>query len=58
MPEAERERIFQPYVTTKAKGTGLGLAMARQAASAHGGTLIVQPESGGGAAFTFTLPAA
>ena len=58
VPEAERERIFQPYVTTKAKGTGLGLAMARQAASAHGGTLIVQPESGGGAAFTFTLPAA
>ena len=58
VPESERERIFRPYVTTKAKGTGLGLTIARQAAGAHGGTLTVEPEPGGGAAFTFSLPAA
>ena len=57
VPEAERDRIFQPYVTSKAKGTGLGLAIARQAAGAHGGTLVVDAGPAGGAAFTFTLPA-
>ena len=57
VPEAERDRIFQPYVTTKAKGTGLGLAIARQAVGAHGGTLVVDADAAGGAAFTFTLPA-
>jgi two-component system nitrogen regulation sensor histidine kinase NtrY len=58
VPTADRDRIFQPYVTTKSKGTGLGLAIARQAAGAHGGTLVVGDDAGGGAAFTFTLPAA
>jgi signal transduction histidine kinase len=58
VPVAERERIFQPYVTTKTQGTGLGLTMARHAATAHGGTLAVTDAPGGGAAFTFTLPAA
>jgi len=53
-----RARIFQPYVTTKAHGTGLGLTIAHQAATSHGGTLVVDDEPGGGAAFTFTLPAA
>jgi len=54
----DRERIFQPYTTTKAQGTGLGLTIAHQAATSHGGTLTVDDEPGGGAGFTFTLPAA
>jgi len=61
VPAADRERIFQPYMTTKSKGTGLGLTMARQAAVAHGGTLrIEEPPSGagGGAVFAFLLPSA
>jgi two-component system sensor histidine kinase HydH len=58
VPAADRERIFQPYMTTKSKGTGLGLTMARQAALAHGGTLSVEDgnPSGGGAVFAFILP--
>ena len=39
VPEAERERIFEPFYTTKASGTGLGLAMAERIARAHGGEL-------------------
>jgi signal transduction histidine kinase len=58
VPVEDRERIFQPYMTTKAKGTGLGLTMARQAAVAHGGALVVDRAPGGGAMFAFTLPAA
>ena len=58
VPAADRERIFQPYVTTKAKGTGLGLAIARQAVGAHGGSLVVESAPAGGAAFIFTLPPA
>jgi two-component system nitrogen regulation sensor histidine kinase NtrY len=58
VPAADRERIFQPYMTTKAKGTGLGLTMARQAAVAHGGTLVVTDGVNAGAVFALTLPAA
>jgi signal transduction histidine kinase len=57
VPPEDRERIFQPYMTTKSKGTGLGLTMARQAAVAHGGTLVVETAPSGGAVFAFTLPA-
>jgi len=56
VPQSARERIFQPYLTTKVEGTGLGLTIARQAAISHGGTLVVDDEPEGGAAFTFTLP--
>lgn len=56
VPGDQRERIFQPYVTTKAHGTGLGLTIAHQAATSHGGTLVVEDEPGAGAAFTFTIP--
>jgi signal transduction histidine kinase len=56
IPPGDRERIFQPYMTTKSKGTGLGLTMARQAALAHGGTLSVEDGNGGGAVFAFVLP--
>ncbi len=59
VPAAARERIFQPFHTTKApgKGTGLGLAIAREIAELHGGRLELDldaPE--GGACFRLTLP--
>jgi len=55
---ADRERIFDPYVTSKAEGTGLGLAISKKIALEHGGALELDPEagSGGGARFVVTLP--
>jgi two-component system, NtrC family, nitrogen regulation sensor histidine kinase NtrY len=57
--EADRERIFEPYVTTKSTGTGLGLAIAKKIALEHGGDLTVaeRPAPTGGARFVLTLPA-
>ncbi len=52
-----RERIFQPYFTTKPTGTGLGLRICRTIAEAHGGRLVCDPgEPGRGARFTLDLP--
>lgn len=53
---SDRERIFQPYVTTKKDGTGLGLALVRQTIEAHGGKVMVEENPGGGAVFVFRLP--
>lgn len=55
VPEAEREKIFEPFVTTRADGTGLGLNIARQIVEAHGGTLRCI-SGGSGARFEITLP--
>jgi signal transduction histidine kinase len=49
VPEADRARVFEPFYTTKASGTGLGLAMAERIARAHGGALRVVPQAGAGA---------
>jgi two-component system nitrogen regulation sensor histidine kinase NtrY len=54
---ADRERIFEPYVTTKSAGTGLGLSIARRIAEEHGGRLEVGGDPGPGARFRLTLPA-
>jgi len=56
--EADREKIFEPYVTTKTTGTGLGLAIARKIAIEHGGELAVAPDRAptGGARFVVSLP--
>ena len=50
------ERIFEPFVTSKAHGTGLGLAMTLQIVEEHGGTLTCAPRAPHGARFTLTLP--
>jgi two-component system, NtrC family, nitrogen regulation sensor histidine kinase NtrY len=57
---ADRDRIFEPYVTTKATGTGLGLAIAKKIAIEHDGDLELDtaPAPTGGARFVVTLPAA
>ncbi|MBX3317283.1 MAG: hypothetical protein KF902_10535 [Phycisphaeraceae bacterium] len=50
------DRIFQPYFTTKAGGSGLGLPTARRLVEAHGGRLEVHTEQGKGTDFTIVLP--
>ena len=56
--DASRDKIFEPYVTSKATGTGLGLAIARKIAIEHGGDLILaaDPAPTGGARFIVSLP--
>lgn len=53
---AARQRLFRPFTTTKAQGTGLGLALAKRVADAHGGTLELLPREGGGTLARLTLP--
>jgi signal transduction histidine kinase len=50
--------VFQLFVTTKAKGTGLGLPIAQQIVLEHGGVITAESAPGQGAAFTVRLPTA
>jgi signal transduction histidine kinase len=58
IPEALREQVFEPFFTTKARGSGLGLTIARRTADSHGGTLTLDCPAGGGTVVTMTLPVA
>lgn len=59
VPGDEVERIFEPFFTRAARGTGLGLFLARELAQANGATLLYEPRPGGGSVFrlVFTDPA-
>ena len=56
IPAGQRERVFDPYFTTKATGTGLGLAIVRKIALDHDGDVGLDERPGGGARFVLTLP--
>ncbi len=53
-----RQRLFEPFFTTRSGGTGLGLAVARGVVRAHGGQLDLVPADGPGTEFAVTLPCA
>ena len=58
VPDELRERIFDPYFTSKEHGTGLGLAIVRKIVLDHGGDVHVDEQASplGGARFVVTLP--
>jgi signal transduction histidine kinase len=58
MPQADVQKAFQPFFTTKevGKGTGLGLFLSRETVLAHGGELSLESEAGRGTTVTITLP--
>ena len=58
MPESDVQKAFEPFFTTKAvgKGTGLGLFLSRETVLAHGGSLVLESETGRGTTVTITLP--
>lgn len=56
IPEPLRDRVFEPFVTTKRQGTGLGLAIVRAIVQAHGGQVRLETPQERGAAFRVTLP--
>jgi signal transduction histidine kinase len=58
IPADKLEHIFNAFVTTKAAGTGMGLAISRTIVESHDGKLWAEANSGRGATFHFTLPAA
>jgi signal transduction histidine kinase len=57
VPLEIREKIFEPYFTTKEKGSGLGLAIVRHNIEIYGGTAKIKSELGKGTEFILTLPA-
>jgi signal transduction histidine kinase len=58
LPNEMARRLFQPFVSTKRHGMGLGLVICRSIVEAHGGRLWSEPNPGGGTIFGFTLASA
>lgn len=56
VPAEKRSAIFEPFFTTKPEGSGMGLWIVQQIATAHGGTVSVGDAPGRGAVFTLSIP--
>jgi two-component system sensor kinase FixL len=56
LPKEITERLFQPFLTTKAGGIGIGLSICKTIVDSHGGHLWTTPNPGGGTAFHISLP--
>jgi two-component system sensor kinase FixL len=55
LPEEVRSRLFQPFVTTKPTGMGIGLSVCQGIVQLHGGRLWAEDRCGGGTVFRFTV---
>jgi two-component system, LuxR family, sensor kinase FixL len=55
IPPDVASRLFQPFVTTKRQGMGVGLSISRTIIESHGGKITAEPNQGGGTIFRFTL---
>jgi two-component system sensor histidine kinase PilS (NtrC family) len=58
VPDESRERIFQPFFTTRSRGTGLGLAIVQKVVVLHNGRVSVHTNAGGGASIQLAFPLA
>ena len=58
VPAGSEERIFEPFVTSKPTGMGMGLAVARSVVDNHGGSIRAANHPEGGAVFTISIPEA
>ena len=58
IPDGQLERVFEPFVTFREHGLGLGLAISRSIVTAHGGSISAENNAGGGATFRCRLPVA
>ena len=56
LPESEMTRIFEPFMTKKPHGVGLGLAISRSIIEDHGGKIGAEANPGGGLVVCFTVP--
>jgi signal transduction histidine kinase len=56
IPNEMKGKLFKPLMTSKAKGTGLGLAVVKRIVDAHGGQITYESKVGKGTTFTITLP--
>jgi two-component system sensor histidine kinase PilS (NtrC family) len=57
IPESIKDRLFEPFVSTKSGGSGLGLSIVHRAVEAHHGFVLVDsPHQDGGSRFTMILP--
>ena len=56
LPQANLERIFEAFYTTKASGLGMGLSICRSIVRSHGGRLWATPNEPRGAVFSMMLP--
>jgi two-component system sensor kinase FixL len=56
LPKDVADRLFQPFITTKEHGMGIGLTICQAIVEAHGGRIWFDPNPGGGVAFHFQLP--